>query len=297
MPGTLKLSEYFSGAALVRDGAFAHLDLADAETPGALAFCQQLDYARAAARNANVACVIAKPEFVPDLGAKGMAIAQDPRLAFFRLYRRLFDEGRLRPQMSFGVGRGVKIHPSAVVSGKARIGDGVSIGARAVVEDYASIGDRTVIGPGAVIGADGLLTVREENGVALVVPHAGSVHLGRDVMILAGAVVAKSLYHAPTQIGDASQIGILATVGHGVRIGARCVVSGNCVIAGRARIGDDAWLGASCTVATGLSIGEGARIHVGAVVVRHVAPREAVSGNFALAHAAHMRSFLKAGQP
>lgn len=292
----MKLSEYFAGAMLVRDGAFAHLDHAESETPGALAFCQQLDYAVAAAKNPNVACVITKPECVADAGAKGIVVAPDPRLAFFLLYRKLLEEGRLWPQMSFGVGTGVRIHASAVVSPKASIGNDVTIGARVVVEDYTSIGKRTVIGPGAVIGAEGLLTVREESGKALVVPHAGGVSIGRDVMILAGAVVAKSLFHAPTQIGDSSQIGILATIGHGARVGARCVVSGNCVIAGRVRIGDDAWLGASCTVAQGLSIGEGARIHVGSVVVQDVAAHQSVSGNFALQHAAHMRSFFKAGR-
>lgn len=292
----MKLSEHFQGASLARDGEFAHLDLADSESPGSLAFCQQLDYVLAAAKNPNVSCIITKHEFLPDVREKGVAVAPDPRLAFFRLYRKLFDEGRLRPQMSFGIGAGVRIHASAVVSDKARIGDGASIGARAVVEDYSAIGDRTVIGPGAVIGAEGLLTVRDESGTPLAVPHAGGVLIGRDVVILAGAVVAKSLYRTPTEIGDASQIGILTTIGHGARVGVRCVISGNCVVAGKVRIGDGAWVGASCSIAQGLRIGEGARLHVGSVVVRHVAPNESVSGNFALAHAAHMRGFLKTGR-
>lgn len=297
MPRRARLSEHFDGPRLARDGEFASLDEAESQSPGSLVYCQQLDYVLAAAANPNVSCIITKPEFLPEVKAKGVAFASDPRLAFFRLYRRLFDEGWLQPQMSFGIGSGARIHASAVVSDKARIGDGVSIGARAVVEDYSAIGDRTVIGPGAVIGAQGLLTVRDESGVPLVVPHAGGVLIGRDVVILAGAVVAKSLYRTPTEIGDASQIGILTTIGHGARVGVRCVVSGNCVIAGRVRIGDDAWLGASCSIAQGLRIGEGARIHLGSVVVRQVAPNESVSGNFALAHAAHMRSFLKAGRP
>lgn len=292
----MRLSEFFRGAALARDGEFAHLDQADSESPGSLAFCQQLDYLLAAAKNPNVSCIITRRELLADAAEKGVALAPDPRRAFFLLYRKLFDEGRLRPQMSFGIGAGVRIHASAVVSDKARIGDGVSIGARAVVEDYAAIGERTVIGPGAVIGAEGLLTVREDSGTPLVVPHAGSVLIGCDVMILAGAVVAKSLYRTPTQIGDASQIGILATIGHGARVGVRCVVSGNCVVAGRVRIGDGAWIGASSSIAQGLRIGEGARIHIGSVIVRDVAPNEAVSGNFALAHAAHLRSFLKTGR-
>ena len=292
----MRLSEHFRGAALVRDGEFAQLDEAASETAGSLVFCQQLDYALAAAANPNVSCILAKPELAAEVKAKGLALAADPRLEFFRLYRRLSGDGRLQPRMSFGVGAGARIHPSAVVSPKARIGEGAQIGARAVIEDYSSIGDGAVIGPGAVIGAEGLLTVREPNGELVSVPHAGGVRIGRGAMVLAGAVVAKSLFHALTEIGEGSQVGILSTIGHGARIGAGCVISGNCVVAGRVRIGDGAWLGASCSIAQGLRIGEGARVHIGSVVIRDVAAGTAVSGNFAVPHASHLRGLVKAGR-
>lgn len=288
----MRLSEYFDRAAVVRDGEFAGLDEADAKAPLSLVFCQQLDYLRAAAGNPHVSCIVTKPELTQDAKDKALVLAPDPRLAFFRLYRRLFDEGRLRPQMTFGVGSGVQIHPSAVVSKLCRIGAGVRIGAGAVIEDYAAIGDGSVIGPRVVVGAEGLLTVWDENRAPLVVPHAGGVSIGRETVILAGTVVAKALYRSPTEIGDFCQIGILTNIGHGARLGARCVVSGNCIIAGRVQVGDGAWIGASSSVAQGLSIGEGAQVHVGSVVVRDVAPNESVSGNFALAHAEHVRGFL-----
>ena len=290
------LSEYFDQALLVRDGEFAHLDEAESQSPRSLVYCQQLDYLRAAARNPNVSCIITKPELVADAKDKAVALAPEPRLVFFHLYRRLFEEGRLRPQMSFGIGNRTSIDPTAVVSKLARIGDRVSIGAHAVIQDYTAIGDGTVIAPGAIIGAEGLLTVRDESGAPLLVPHAGGVEIGRDVVIFAGAVVAKALYRTPTKIGDQSQIGILSNIGHGARIGVRCVVSSNCVIAGRVQIGDGVWVGASSSIAQGLHIGDGARIHLGSVVVRHIAPNESVSGNFALTHAAHVRNFLKAGR-
>ena len=140
------------------------------------------------------------------------------------------------------------------------------------------------------VAAEGLLTLWDDRGSPVVVAHAGGVTIGREVVILAGAVVAKSLYHSPTEIGDFCQIGILTNIGHGARLGTRCVVSGNCVVAGRVRVGDGAWIGASSAIAQGLRIGAGARVHLGSVVVRDVAPNESVSGNFAIAHAAHARS-------
>jgi UDP-3-O-[3-hydroxymyristoyl] glucosamine N-acyltransferase len=289
----MKLSEFFDRSAVVRDGEFAGLDEADSQLPRSLAFCQQLDYLLAAAGNAHVSCIVTKPELARDAGDKALVLAADPRLAFFRLYRRLQEEGRLKTETAYGVGSGVQIHPSAVVSKRCRIGDGVRIGAGALIEDDSRIGDGAVIGPRVVVGAEGLLTVWDEKGEPLVVPHAGGVSIGRGAVILAGSVVARALYRSPTEIGDYCQIGILTNIGHGVRLGARCVVSGNCIIAGRARIGAGAWIGASSSIAQGLSIGEGAQVHIGSVVVRDVAPKEAVSGNFAVPHAIHVRSVLR----
>lgn len=289
----MRLSEYFDRAAVVRDGEFAQLDEADARAPASLVFCQQLDYLSRAASNPQVSCILTKPELLADAKDKAVALAPDPRLAYFLLYRRLFAEGRLRPQMAFGVGSGVQVHPSAVVSKLCRIGNGVRIGPGAVIEDYSQIGEGALIGPRVVIGAEGLLTLWDEKGAPVIVPHAGGVSIGREAVILAGSVVAKSLFGSPTEIGDFCQIGILTNIGHGARLGARCVVSGNCVVAGRVRIGERAWLGASSSIAQGLHIGAGARVHAGSVVVQDVPPNESVSGNFAMAHAAHVRGFLQ----
>jgi UDP-3-O-[3-hydroxymyristoyl] glucosamine N-acyltransferase len=289
----MRLSDYFERAAVSRDGEFVALDEANSQAPQSLVFGQQLDYVRLAAANRHVAGIVTKPELAADAGDKALVLVSDPRLAFFRVYRRLFEEGRLQPQMAFGVGAGAEIHPSAVVSKRSRIGARVRIGAGAVIEDYAQIGDGAVIGPRVVVGAEGLLTVWDEQRLPLVVPHAGGVSIGREAVILAGSVVARALFRAPTEIGDYCQIGILTNIGHGVRLGARCVVSGNCIIAGRVRVGDGAWIGASSSIAQGLSIGAGAQVRIGSVVVRDVAPNESVSGNFAVPHAEHVRSFLR----
>jgi UDP-3-O-[3-hydroxymyristoyl] glucosamine N-acyltransferase len=288
----MKLSDYFDRAAVARDGEFAGLDEANSRAPQSLAFCQQLDYLRTAASNPHVSCIVTRPDFAQDARDKALVLVPDPRLAFFCAYRRLVEEGRLQPEMAFGVGSGTQIHPSAVVSKRCRIGDGVRIGPGAVIEDYSDIGEGSVVGPRVVVGAEGLLTVWDEKRAPVVVPHAGGVSIGRGTVILAGSVVAKALYRSPTHIGEYCQIGILTNIGHGARLGARCVVSGNCVIAGRVQVGDGAWIGASSSISQGLSIGEGAQVHIGSVVVRNVAPNESVSGNFASAHAAHVRRFL-----
>ena len=92
------------------------------------------------------------------------------------------------------------------------------------------------------------------------IKHAGGVLVGKSVVILAGAVVAKSLFLTPTTIGDNCQIGIMANVGHGVSIGEQSVISSNTVIAGRTKLGPRVWMGASSSIAQGLTVGEGAQI-------------------------------------
>jgi UDP-3-O-[3-hydroxymyristoyl] glucosamine N-acyltransferase len=125
------------------------------------------------------------------------------------------------------------------------------------------------------------------------VEHAGSVVIGRGVVVLAGAVIARALFRSPTTIGDYCQIGIMANIGHGARIGRRSVIAGNCVVAGRCKIGEFVRMGASCSVAQAIRVGDRARIHMGSVVVDNVEPHQIVSGNFAMPHSKTMRAYLR----
>ena len=45
-----------------------------------------------------------------------------------------------------------KIHPTAVISDKARLGANVSIGAHCIVYDNVEIGDETIVGPNSILG-------------------------------------------------------------------------------------------------------------------------------------------------
>lgn len=293
MPETLKrLSAYFPAATVVRDGAFSYLDEAGTIQRDSLVFCQNLAFLETANANPNVTAVITTPELATEARMPGVVACADPRLAFFRLYSRLVADNKAYPPMAFGLGEGCDIHPGAVISPRSHIGNNVTIAANAVIEDYVEIGDGSYIGANAVIGAEGMMTVWEEDGSPLLIKHAGGVSIGRNVVILAGAVIAKSLYRRHTRIGDYCQIGIMANIGHGVSLGDRCVISGNCVVAGRTVLEDGIWMGVSASVAPGLRIGTGAQIKMGSVVVGNVAPGQAVSGNFALPHKVNLKHHL-----
>lgn len=291
----LRVSNFFEAAAIVQDGSFASLDEVDTTTPGSLVYCQNLHFLQKAAENAYISAIICPPALAGELVDSSVAviISENPRRQFFDLYLVLKANGTILPQMDFGIGHGCRLHPGAVISPKSKLGDRVVVGANAVIEDYCCIGDDVEIGPNVVIGAEGLLTIRQPDGRLVLVEHAGGVQIGDGCQILAGAVIAKSLFRRFTHIGRYSQIGIMTNIGHGACIGEACVVSGNSVIAGRCRLGDRVWVGASASVAQGLVVGEGAQIKMGSVVVADVSPGAVVSGNFAVNHRVNMARYLK----
>jgi UDP-3-O-[3-hydroxymyristoyl] glucosamine N-acyltransferase len=286
------LSDWFAPEHIVRGGSFLHLDEVESSDPGALVFCQTVRHLRTALTNPHVTCILTTRSLLPETSTGGLAVAEDPRLEFFKLYNVLRDQGRMRPFDQFGIGRDCQIHPSSIVSERVVLGARVVVGPGAVIEDYCVIGDDTYIGSGVIIGAEGLFTLND--GLRpLRIAHAGHVVVGANVTILSGSVVARSLYRSPTRIGDGTRIAILTNIGHGVTIGDRCVVSGNCVVAGRAVIEDEVWIGASCSIAQGLHIGRKAHINMGSVVIQHVKGDTSVSGNFAIPHSMHVKNYLR----
>lgn len=289
------ISDHFPAQVIVEGGSFATLDEADTTTLGSLVYCQNLHYLLKAAKNPHVSAVVCPSALVDELTGTGKAIiaAADPRRAFFELYLRLKASGDLLPQMNYGIGEGCTIHPSAVVSPKARLGNRVVVGAHSVIEDYCELGDEVEIGANVVIGAEGLLTLRQADGRLVRVSHAGGVTISEGCQILSGAVIAKSLFRSFTFIGPHSQIGIMTNIGHGAYVGEACVISGNSVIAGRSRLEDRVWVGTSASVAQGLVVGQGAQIKMGAIVVADVPAGAVMSGNFAVNHRVNMARYLK----
>ncbi|CUI69757.1 DapH/DapD/GlmU-related protein [Achromobacter xylosoxidans] len=285
------LSDFFEPSEILHDGAFSHLDETDTCRPGALVYCQTFQYLQAALRNDHVAAILTTPELAAETEGKPLVATRDPRLAFFRAYIALSAEEFLTPLEHPGLGEQCRIHPTAVIAPGARLGDRVEVAPYAVIENNVEVLDDSYIGQHAVLGAEGLLTLWQPNGSPLRVKHAGGVRLGRDVQVLAGAVIARSLFPTPTTIGDRSQIGIMANIGHGAQLASDCVVSSNVVIAGRVICGKRVWIGASSSVAQGLRIGADAKVKMGSVVVGDVGANETVSGNFAVAHRANVKNF------
>jgi len=200
-------------------------------------------------------------------------VAADPYLAYARVAK-LFDP---RPAAKQG------IHPTAVVSGSARIGQNVSIAAHVVVGDDCEIGDgctigagtvldaesrlgegcllysnvsvayrarlgkRVIVHPGAVIGADGF-------GIAFAgdhwekVPQLGTVIVGDDCEIGANSCIDRGAV-GDTVLEDDVRLDNLVQIAHNVHVGAHTAVASMGGAAGSAKIGRFCLLAGQAAVA------------------------------------------------
>jgi len=261
-----------------------------------LSFCESELHLARALDNKNIVIVIVTKKLFSQyrkLFNKSVIVTNHPRFVFWELHNELYLDGLLKPEMSFGVGNNCFIHPSAEVSDKVFFGDGVKVGANCVIQDYTIIGDATHIEAGAVIGSQGMQNCIGDKG-KLHILHAGGVKIGRNVMVMANAIIARAVYPEFTEVGDDTVISVLSSVGHASIVGKNCNIAGNVLIGGSARIGDNVWIGPSVTIKDGVTVGSAASIKLGSVVISDVLEKRAVSGNFAYDHARHLRKYIRA---
>jgi UDP-3-O-[3-hydroxymyristoyl] glucosamine N-acyltransferase len=207
-------------------------------------------------------------------------IHPNPYLAYARI------AAVLHPASSPASGR----HPSAVISGSARIAATASIGPLAVIEDDAEIGERVSIGPacivqrGARIGADSMLVSRvnlypgvslgarcilhagavvgadgfgfaPNSGSWVKVPQLGSVRIGDDVEIGANTTIDRGAID-DTVVENGVKLDNQIQVGHNVVIGAHTAIAACTGISGSTVIGQRCMIGGMVGFAGHLTIAD-----------------------------------------
>ncbi len=243
----------------------------------------------------------AKDKQLPFAGA--LLYAKEPEWAFILLMKYV---DALRTKHTPG------IHPTAIISPKAKLGTNVSVGAYTVIEDGVTIGDNTVIfaqcfigqnvsigkncyiypqvviredcvlkdyvilQAGAKIGADGFGFTFHE-GRHQKIPQIGNVVLGNDVEVQANACVDRAKISS-TVIGDNTKIDNLVQVGHNVRVGQSSIFCAQVGIAGTTEVGNGVILAGQVGLAGHMKIGD--RVQVGAQsgVIGSLAPGKTYFG-------------------
>jgi len=255
-------------------------------SPTDLVFVQDQKYLSAALGSAAAAVVTA--DFAPTSSSKPLLIAENPKLAFARAARLLYEKNGALQQ-----GR---IHGTAVVHASVRLAPGVLVDEHAVIADDTTVGENTRIGAGccigpavtigreceiypgvtiyagttlgagvivhagAVLGSDGFGYVRDaRTGRYEKFPQVGSLVIDDDVEIGANTTIDRGALDE-TRIGRGTKIDNLVHIGHNCRIGENVVIAAQAGLSGSIVIENDVVLGGQ------VGIGEHARVEQGVML-------------------------------
>ena len=186
---------------------------------------------------------------------------------------------------------GVDIHPSAVVSPKAKIADGVKIGPFSIIGENVTVGKDTVIGSHAVI--DGNTVIGEKNRiypfVSLGLPPQDINYRGEDTRlviedenIIREFVTinrATTKQDRVTKVGNRNYIMAYAHIAHDCALGNSIIMSNAATLGGHIEIGDHAIIGGLVAIHQFVRIGSYAFIGGKSAIVKDIPPFMMASGD------------------
>jgi len=185
------------------------------------------------------------------------------------------------------------IHPTALVSSRARLGRGVTVGPFCIIEDGTEIGDNCSLGARVVVKADTRLGSDNEIGEGAVLggrpqhlragKDVGTLVIGRGNMIRENATIHRGLTpEMTTTIGDGNLIMVNAHIAHDCRIGNNVIIVNNVMLAGHVTVDDRAYLSGAAGVHQFCRIGRLAMVGGQAHITQDVPPFVTVDGHSSL---------------
>ena len=260
----------------------------DQANDNSLSFCKKKDdQAVEMIRNSRAKVIICSDNLnltESDYQGKTLIQVLNPRLTFSRIMQKFF---KAIPEHG--------IHPTAVVSEKARIGHDVYIGPYSYIADceigdgtiidgHVYIYDRTRIGggviihAGVVIGAEAVGFERNEMGEWVKFPQISGVIIEDNVEVGANSVICRGSL-SDTLIGEGTKLDNLVRIGHGVRIGKHCIIITGAFICGSVKIGDHTWIGPLTCIRENICVGNQVLVGMGSIVQKDIGDNLVVSGS------------------
>ncbi len=201
---------------------------------------------------------------------------------------------------------GVQIHPTAVVSPKAKIGEGVSIGPYAVIEDGVTLEDRVEIGPHVHICGNTVIGegTRIFSHSVLGTPPQDLKYSGEETFLYIGKnnVIREFAMINPgtsatgkTVIGDNNLLMAYVHVAHDCRIGNNCIIANVGTLAGHVEIGDRVVIGGLTAIHQFVKIGDYAILGGCSKVVQDVPPYAMADGHPARIYSINRIGLKRAG--
>lgn len=177
----------------------------------------------------------------------------------------------------------VNIHPTAIISSKAKLGENVSVGAFSVIHDDVEIGDNTFITSHSVIynGARIGKNCKIYQGVSIA--HIPQISNLQDVasfaMIGEGTTIHEFVtIHKASKEGNFTSVGknvllmAYAHIAHDVLIGDNCIIVNAVQIGGHVHVDDWAIIGGSTPIHQFCRVGKHAMVGAAFKVVKDVPP-------------------------
>ena len=186
---------------------------------------------------------------------------------------------------------GVEIHPSAIVSPRAKIAEGVQIGPFSTIGESVTIGRDTIIGSHVVI--DGNTVLGERNKifpfVSLGLPPQDVNYQGEDTGLIIGdeniirefvtVNRATTKQDWVTRVGDKNYIMAYAHIAHDCTLGNLIIMSNAATLGGHIEIGDHAIIGGLVAIHQFVRIGAYAFIGGKSAIVKDIPPFMMAAGD------------------
>lgn len=199
------------------------------------------------------------------------------------------------------------IHPTAIVSPKARLGERVSIGPFSIIGDDVEIGDDTVIGPHVVV--TGHTRIGKQNKIfqfcsigevpqdkkyageptRLEIGDRNTIHEYCSLHV--GTIQDRGV----TSVGNDNWIMAYVHIAHDCVVGNNTIFANNATLAGHVTIGDWAILGGFTGVHQFGRVGAHSFCGVGTVLLQDLPPFITVSGNPASPHGINSEGLKRRG--
>jgi UDP-3-O-[3-hydroxymyristoyl] glucosamine N-acyltransferase len=151
------------------------------------------------------------------------------------------------------LGRDAALWPHVVLHRGAAIGDSFVARTHAVVREGCRVGDRVILQDGAVVGADGFGFARRPDGGHQKIPQVGIAVIEDDVEIQANACVDRATV-GETRVRRGTKVDNLVQVGHS------CDVGEDTLLCAQVGLGGSTTVGRGVTLAGQVGVADHARI-------------------------------------
>jgi UDP-N-acetylglucosamine acyltransferase len=185
------------------------------------------------------------------------------------------------------------VHPTAVISERARLGSDVSVGPFCVIEEGADIGDRCRLAARVVVKTDTVLGAENEVGEGTVLGGRPQ-HLRADGPVGKLVIGARNVFREnvtvhrgltpdrTTIVGDANLVMVNAHIAHDCHLGSNIILANNVMLAGHVTIDSRAYLSGAVGVHQFCRIGRLAMVGGQSHITQDVPPFVTVDGRSSL---------------